>query len=218
MFFDQNVQAKIVKDVRALWETFEEFQAGDARPRDVFTRHSRSWRQFNEIVLDFFNFCAQLLIDGDYTTIDAYIVEGELDSIRRPSDNNRPISWLTNMPDRSGACVPVIIVDRKWLEKNVAVQMLELVKSRTILHEVGHLRHWDYLFEGKDSSVLFPEALPEHEAEAWWFCFALVGLLFAECAYEKKRSPSESELPPVWRILSTGVGTESGQQDGAVLP
>ena len=105
----------------------------------------------------------------------------------------------------SGKIEPTILIDRTLLMDRVASTAVNRTKTCLILHEIFHLRHWKDLFPTESSQASAAEALPEHEAEAWWFCYTLLGHVIALCAYEKKNNPGSS-LKPTWELVGPAMG------------
>lgn len=192
-------QARIVRVLSVLWEDFIEYHDTKYSARHLWKHGPAFTHAPSEVLLDFLTFCAQILIPDPVG--DVQISLQDLGDQRAKQDDNRAMSWLAIEQLGLNNRRVIVVLDHEFLLNEVSVPLLQIVRTKQILHEIGHLLHYEHLFKSTDRYPLVAEAQPVHEAEAWWFCYSLLGLTVAQCAYEKKKRPQESGMPPIWRVL-----------------
>lgn len=192
-----SLHERISRVSRLLWEDFARFHGGEYSPHNIFKHEPTFSHTVNESLLEFFRYCSQILIRED--VYETEIWWDDLSEIRDEGDDNRAVSWLACQQLAGNRIRLIIVLDQDCLLREVPVQLLQSVRAKLILHEVGHIFHFDQLFD--TSHGYAKEATPAQEAEAWWFCYAVLGLAVAHSACEKKQDPSGSGLPPIWRLI-----------------
>lgn len=201
MPLDEDSQKKISNEAKVLWSDFL-VAYPDYSPEKLF-EHGLRAKTIRKMLLDFFTFCT-VLVEQEFDHVE--IRWSDLSAKRQPENNNRAVSWLSYMDyDRR---VLGIHLDIKCLVEEVPSPLMSLVKAKLILHEIGHLYHWDELF-ALTSSHFANEATGEQEAQAWWFCYNVLGFAVAECACNKKMKPQESGLPPIWQLIQMRESSEA---------
>lgn len=134
----------------------------------------------------------------------------------RPNKPNRAVSWLSAYLNRAEHKCPILVIDSDYLKDQIPVLEAPLVVhrvyTRLLLHEVGHLvLHWDQMIQeltSKDApaslgglEARWPVSSPKQEAEAWLFCYAVLGAGIGRYAFLAREGPVDDN-DPAWRILA----------------
>ncbi|MCA9127494.1 MAG: hypothetical protein KDB22_10430 [Planctomycetales bacterium] len=194
MPLSEAAQERISLQSRVLWENFESAHGGKYQPRNLL--HPDNINAYGGVLLDFFDLCAQILIE-DFEVVETNILWANLESLRPEKTKNRAVSWL-HWQFLGNSLRINIVLDHECLLNAVPIQLQHRLRTKLILHEIGHLYHWGYL---ATQPGFTREALPFHESEAWWFCFAVLGYCSAMCACEKKNNPEGGDMPPIWEMV-----------------
>ncbi len=159
-------------------------------------------RLASNLIAGFFRFCAAILVsEPGATAVDANIVISTLGYVA-PAGGEPPASWLVSIRDSVGCECPTIVVDHACLNQHLSYDAAMRAKNHLLLHEIGHLvLHWDLIHRSPPPGQqrLARAAFPKEEAEAWWFCYALLGYIVAKCAYSNKKDPKNAD-DQIWRL------------------
>jgi len=163
----------------------------------LFTRPAH-YRNANHQITEFFRFCAEIFAGHDAKSVEAVVVNKNLKAGPDDQDANA-VSWLVWVTDSNGAECPIVYIDRLHLQKELPIQEAVRKQNHLLLHEIGHL----VLHKAKlknDASDFARPAYPTMEAEAWWFCYSILGICISECAFQNKAGvPTSDDL--VWKIF-----------------
>lgn len=100
-------------------------------------------------------------------------------------------SWLLRLPAAAGPVRPTIAINssqiRRWASLGVASPRFreEILTSRCVYHEVGHIRLHGYLMgpaPGMGAPALAPYSTPQDEEQAWVFTFIVLGMIVGDYA------------------------------------
>ena len=170
---------EIANKAQSLWRDYSELN--NLEPRDIFLTQRKS-QDRKEHAVEFFKFCGNILTPA----LEGIVVEPSIVSANLMEDNPdsvRSISWLVWFKDSHGAECPVILLDFGYLNSKLSFADATRTRLELVLHETGHLFLHQHALRTKTSKYAKP-AYPAMEAEAWWFCHAILGYCFAGCAYE----------------------------------
>jgi hypothetical protein len=169
----------------SLWSDFAEIMGADFRHEKLFD--PKGFVHPNRIVRSFFRFCAKVYSKFGDEEVEPNII---FDDLSESSEHGQPAaSWLMSLRDSKGVDCPTIVIDSARLNSTLSTYDGLRMMSQLALHEIGHLvLHWDELRTpvGSDGNAVAAPAKSLHEAEAWWFCYSIIGLVVAECAYQNK--------------------------------
>jgi len=172
---------------RELWSDFVDLTQLKS---DALLEVSPHPRRPNKATTDFFRFCADIFAPpGVEDRVDANILLYDL--------KKAAASWLIWTTDSEGTESPTVYLDSASLDENLS--MLDAVRARNhlVLHEIGHLvLHKATLKNSGDAppgAQFSKPAFPEMEAEAWWFCYSLLGLCVSQIAYENTENSTGTD-------------------------
>ena len=98
--------------------------------------------------------------------------------------------------DASTLPCPTVVMDYAAIHGRIAVPRASQMINRLVLHETGHLvLHWKQLQPAirVGNLALARSAAPSQEAEAWWFCYSILGRVVAEVAEENASDPANAD-------------------------
>jgi hypothetical protein len=190
----------VSKVARSLWEDFLETNEDKYNAESLF-ESTRSMKEVNPAIRDFFRYCAELMAPSEAEDSDeSNVLMMDLTPITQPK-TGKAASWLTRHTSTSKYCVSIAI-DLSCLQQNLDFNNAFRVRNHLTLHEIGHLTlHPELLPDGVEQSeaTYAKSAAPAHEAEAWWFCYSLLGLAVADVAYANKQNPDNAD-DQIWKM------------------
>jgi hypothetical protein len=123
-------------------------------------------------------------------------------STMRPAGLNNPAaSWLHCSSTGNSIEITIIVdIDQigQFLRSASSEGMEVYYAAMLILHELGHLFHFDSLFPQNGHAA---DATGDQESEAWLFATTFAGLWLADAAKSKKDLGNGVTLPPAWQLL-----------------
>ncbi|MEM9943190.1 MAG: hypothetical protein AAF939_16625 [Planctomycetota bacterium] len=165
----------------------------------LFDRYQQHSHRINPVVLKFFRFCAEIFAaEPESIHVEANVIYFNLDRMH-PGDQ-RAASWLMWLTGSDGSECPTILIDKECLDQHLS--FLDSIRARNhlTLHEIGHLvLHKNELRGSGDLPKFANRAFPQHESEAWWFCYSLLGLCVSECANQNSKD-SDNPDDQIWKI------------------
>ncbi len=199
---------RIVEITHSLWDDFSETisidGAADKRPlaeRLLQRPKSTSIGAASDVLVAFFEFCAELFAPPTANGVEANVMKRNLQDLT-PRGGYRPASWLLTMTDSSGVECVSVLIDVQCLQDSLSVESAWRTKNHLLLHEIGHLvLHWQQMRPANVGTVtpLAKSATPVQEAEAWWFCYSLLGYAVSQCAFTNKQDPKSGD-DQIWTM------------------
>lgn len=186
----------------SLWDDYVQSQPGSSLDRPDLFRTPSGKTGTNDAIRGFLGFCADIFVPQGGNSVDTTIFPMNLEGLA-PKNGNQPASWLVGFQSSGGPCLVTITIDANCLYTRLPLDAATRTKNHLILHEIGHLvLHWDSLL-GADSvghRSMARSATPQEEAEAWWFCYAVLGYAIGQRAFQNKTEPTNAD-DMIWSLV-----------------
>jgi len=210
---DSRRLADVTSIAHSLWDDFvvslivdSDVSGHAAKPEkqkqtDLFRTPSGK-TETNDAIKRFLAFCADIFVPSGADSVETTIFPMKLGGLA-PKDGNQPASWLVGFQKSGQDGLVTISIDTECLYNRLPLDAATRTKNHLILHEIGHLvLHWDSLLgvDAMGNRSMARSATPQEEAEAWWFCYAVLGYAIGQRAYWNKKDPLNAD-GLVWTLL-----------------